>query len=72
MKQYVSFWYVTSTNAWFNFLLDNNECTLATHNCHDDATCTNTYGSFYCTCNIGFTGNGVNCSGMIYLHAYIF
>ena len=48
------------------FPLDNNECTLGTDNCHDDATCTNTYGSFYCTCNTGFTGNGVNCSGKFY------
>ena len=50
---------------------DNNECTLDTHNCHDDATCTNTYGSFYCTCNTGFTGNGVNCSGMTKFHQYV-
>ena len=53
-------------------LLDVNECFpneiseeyghLA-HNCHADAKCTNTKGSFYCTCVNGYSGNGVNCIG---------
>ncbi|MDI3281758.1 DUF4215 domain-containing protein [Polyangium sp. 15x6] len=37
------------------------ECALGTDNCSDDATCTNTPGSFTCTCNMGYTGNGVVC-----------
>ena len=36
--------------------LDINECLLGF--CHVDATCTNTQGSFECTCNPGHTGNG--------------
>ena len=28
------------------------------------ATCTDTIGSFDCTCNSGFEGNGVNCTSM--------
>lgn len=33
------------------------------HNCHADANCTNTKGSFYCTCLSGYSGNGVDCAG---------
>ena len=42
---------------------DSNECTLGTHNCHGNATCMNTDGSFSCACDAGYSGNGVNCSG---------
>ena len=45
------------------FAIDNNECTANTHNCHSDATCNNAYGSFTCTCNAGFSGNGMTCTG---------
>ena len=33
------------------------------HNCHVDANCTNTKGSFYCMCNTGYSGDGVTCIG---------
>jgi len=37
--------------------------------CDDFAICTNTPGSFNCTCLIGYSGNGFNCSGKIFLCA---
>ena len=66
----------------FTCFADNDECTLGTHNCHGNATCTNTDGSFTCACNVGYTGNGVTCAGMkksdiafvslFLMHTYVF
>ncbi|CAB4018016.1 fibrillin-2-like isoform X48, partial [Paramuricea clavata] len=36
------------------------ECSQA-NMCHADATCTNTPGSYLCTCNTGYTGIGTYC-----------
>ena len=53
---------------------DINECTERTHDCHEYASCTDTDGSFTCTCNTGFSGDGKNCEGqftflfMMYLY----
>nr|XP_039248800.1 fibrillin-3-like [Styela clava] len=30
--------------------------------CHTEATCINTYGSYKCQCNQGYTGDGLTCS----------
>ena len=35
------------------------------HNCDVDANCSNTKGSFYCTCHTGYSGDGVNCVGKV-------
>ena len=43
---------------------DINECTEDTHSCDGNASCTNTNGSYNCTCNFGFEGDGLNCTGM--------
>ena len=34
------------------------------HICHDDANCTNTKGSYYCTCLNGYSGSGEKCKGI--------
>ncbi|XP_065178731.1 uncharacterized protein LOC135809326 [Sycon ciliatum] len=45
---------------------DIDECASSAHNCDSSATCTNTVGSFTCTCNAGFYGNGTSCQGCTY------
>ena len=49
-----------------NPFLDENECKGVKRACHTNASCQNTLGSFSCSCNQGFTGNGTNCQGTIY------
>ena len=47
---------------------DIDECTENKDNCDVNATCMNSDGSFSCTCDTGYTGNGASCSGMFYAH----
>ena len=39
------------------------ECSLGTHQCHDQATCVDTEQEYYCLCQPGYTGDGFNCTG---------
>ena len=49
---------------------DVDECMEGTDDCHSDATCTDTEGSFNCTCNDGYSGDGTTCSGKSDLPIY--
>ena len=40
---------------------DDDECKNGLHDCDINANCTNTIGSFECTCNDGFFGDGKTC-----------
>ena len=42
---------------------DINECDQNMHNCDVNAICMNTNGSFTCSCNDGYTGDGMTCTG---------
>ena len=57
-------------NKWAIKYIDVNECELDTHNCSTQATCTNTIGSFNCTCNIGYSRNGTSCVGRILFYLF--
>lgn len=54
------------------FTLDINECS-AINNCDINAICTNTDGSYTCSCKDGYMGNGFTCTGIyiIEFHCYI-
>jgi hypothetical protein len=43
--------------------VDFNECGNHTDNCSAVATCINTVGSYNCSCNNGYIGNGFECEG---------
>ena len=47
--------------------LELNECEDNLDNCHPNATCNNTQGSFTCMCEAGFEGNGTDCQGRLAL-----
>ena len=42
------------------YFLDIDEC--LNNPCHHNASCTDNEGSFHCQCNVGFSGDGVNCT----------
>ena len=52
------------SNNFFLFpvpLLDIDECADGSHRCNSSASCINTDGSFNCTCDNGYGGDGFNC-----------
>ena len=48
----------------FLILTDIDECAAATPPCDANADCMNTPGSFTCTCQSGYEGDGMTCTGM--------
>ncbi|KAL9961058.1 hypothetical protein ACROYT_G029938 [Oculina patagonica] len=45
----------------YTVLSDLDECKTLSDNCDVNADCQNTVGSYTCTCNAGYTGDGENC-----------
>ena len=41
--------------------IDVDECLLNVHICDENAYCMDNEGSFFCTCNHGYTGDGFTC-----------
>ena len=42
--------------------IDIDECASGVNDCHGSALCTNTVGSFNCSCNNPYTGDGKTCN----------
>ena len=47
------------------FTTDIDECSTETSPCDENANCTNSDGSYNCTCKLGFTGDGTTCKGTL-------
>ncbi|GFG35976.1 hypothetical protein Cfor_03559, partial [Coptotermes formosanus] len=66
---------VTSETNWaYAQCPDVDECDLGLHDCHAEAVCTNTHGSYSCQCKRGFIGDGkITCTKTCYnkcIHGY--
>ena len=46
-------------------VLDIDECGASSPVCDINANCSNTRGSYICTCRAGYTGDGKTCQGRI-------
>ncbi|XP_077968014.1 uncharacterized protein LOC120327058 isoform X2 [Styela clava] len=52
----------TTTDYYeYNYVYDNRNLMIPSPLCHDEATCSNTYGSYICQCNHGYSGTGLQC-----------
>ena len=57
--------HLVSVISSINFQIDIDECKGSNNVCDENANCSNTVGSYNCTCKDGFTGDGHSCSGKI-------
>ena len=53
-------------SVFFSPFPDVNECKNNVHNRDGNPFCSNSAGSYNCTCSPGYTGNGTSCIGIIY------
>ena len=62
---HISFHFISVHFISFHFTADIDEC-CSNNTCHVNATCSNTPGSFVCSCNEGFepSADGSECEGL--------
>ena len=54
---------VALIRIFYSLCADIDECARGSHTCDASANCTNNKGSYECTCQLGFTGDGFTCAG---------
>ena len=52
-------------NLVMAILSDIDECIPEVSSCHEKAFCLNTNGSFECSCDEGYDGDGFQCTGLL-------
>ena len=52
-----------SMSSYILVSTDIDECAQDLDDCHTNAACVNTIGSYTCQCNTGFQGDGRRCTG---------
>ena len=58
--------FITGEGEYTHYhFLDTDECQADP--CDVNANCTNSDGSYACTCNVGYEGNGTNCTGIYHI-----
>ncbi|XP_074621554.1 uncharacterized protein LOC141880073 [Acropora palmata] len=57
-------WNDVDCNSCHNYTCseDLDECSGDNNDCHANAVCTNLFGSYWCECSAGYTGDGRNCT----------
>ena len=49
--------------SFFILNADIDECQAGTNSCDENAACSNTVGSYICSCLFGYSGDGMTCTG---------
>ena len=51
-------------NVYFSeHFADIDECSTNSHSCDVNAACSNVHGSYTCSCQVGYSGDGKTCTG---------
>jgi len=64
--------YLITNISYYRSAADIDECTMDNGGCSEFADCSNTVGSFTCTCWDRYFGDGFNCSGRTKLQKRFF
>ena len=63
MTNDICHYYRMLTSLPLSFASDKDECSSKSHSCDVNAVCSNTPGSYTCTCKAGYAGDGKSCTG---------